>query len=166
MFKINLASFGDFAEFSEELKKGDAVFDGIDYDDNFKIDINATKDGTESVIIEGAINGKVNLTCGRCLENISQPIDTEFTVIFRKKSAITGDDAQTDVRSYVNNEIDLHECLYETIMLEIPLKPLCSQDCRGLCPVCGINKNKEKCSCSLEPGNAETYKPFKGLDLQ
>jgi uncharacterized protein len=166
MFKINLASFGDYQEFSIELKRDDAAFEGIDYDDNLRIDLNVTKDGTDSVIINGTVKGAVNLTCGRCLEKISQAIDAEFAVIFKEKSAIDSDDEASDVHSYSNNEIDLKDYLFETIMLELPLKPLCSEDCKGLCPVCGRNKNKEKCDCSAIIMGAETYKPFKGLDLQ
>jgi uncharacterized protein len=166
MFKINLASFGDFEEFSLELKKGDAVFEGIDYDDNLRIDLSVTKDGVDSIIVSGTVKGTVNMTCGRCLDTIAQAIDAEFTSIFKEKSAINSDDEVTDVHSYSNNELDLQDYFRETIMLELPLKPLCSVDCRGLCPVCGKNKNREKCGCSAVIIDAETYKPFKGLDLQ
>jgi uncharacterized protein len=85
-----------------------------------------------------------------------------FAVIYKDKGSMTDDDRESDVYEYENNELDLYPYLRETMILELPVKPLCNEDCKGLCPICGKNKNENDCGHEIK----ETYKPFEGLDLK
>ena len=165
MFKINLGSFEDTEQFSYELKKSDVTFEGLDFEDGLSIDLTLTKDEADSVVVEGNINGTIFMTCGRCLERFSKTIDAQFVAIFKEKDSITPDDEESDVFAYDRNILDLTQCLQETLLLELPLKPLCREDCSGICPVCGKNQNVEKCGCDKTIKIEETFKPFAGLDL-
>jgi uncharacterized metal-binding protein YceD (DUF177 family) len=165
MFKINLGSFEDTAEFSYELKKSDVTFEGLDFDDGLSINLTLTKDDVDSLVAVGDISGTLNLTCGRCLEPYKQQVESHFVTIFKEKQSITPDDEENDVLSYDRNNLDLYECLRETLFLELPLKPLCRTECLGICPVCGKNQNIEKCNCDKTIKKEETFRPFSGLDL-
>ncbi len=165
MFKIKLSSFGDRQEFTHELKKGEISFENLEFEDGLFIEVALTKDGTNTVIVEGHIKGTLMLTCGRCLEGYKQAVDSDIIGIFKEKNTILQDDIANDVMPFSNNVIDLHDFLREAMLLELPLKPLCRVDCQGLCPVCGKNNNNEKCDCIKKLKEEETFKPFKKLDL-
>jgi uncharacterized protein len=163
MFKINLASFDDRKEFFFEADKSEISFDkGIELVGTMKVELSLTKDGLSSVVVEGRMDGEVEMTCSRCLSVFIAPVTVGFAVIFKEKNSMTDDDRESDVYEYENNEIDLYPYLRETMILELPVKQVCAEDCKGLCPVCGKNRNEEPCKCEIK----ETYKPFEGLDLK
>jgi uncharacterized protein len=165
MFKVNLSSFEDRGEFDFELKNKEISFEGLSFEDGLSISLILTKDGSDTVIAEGRIVGTLLTQCSRCLDDVKLQVDSDFVTIFKDKKAITQDDLDNDVRPYANNSIDLTDYLRETMILEVPLKPLCREDCKGICPICGKNNNKETCSCMANLKQEETYKPFKGLDI-
>lgn len=107
----------------------------------------------------GRITAPLALSCSRCLANYTSFVDTSFTIFFRKENAVTASDedelelGEMDLISsaYSGDEIDLTHEIEEQIAMEIPFKPLCSDDCKGLCHVCGIDLNISSCSCSKEP---------------
>jgi uncharacterized protein len=98
----------------------------------------------------------LELDCSRCLEAFTVPIDAKFDVLFLPAGANTGDGEQEvaeedlGVSFYKDDTIDLGEVLREQFYLALPMKPLCREDCRGLCPVCGRNRNRETCDCQTE----------------
>jgi uncharacterized protein len=81
------------------------------------------------------------------------PVDTTFDLLFLPAVANTGGDDQEvaeddlGVSFYKDDAIDLRQVIREQFYLSLPMKPLCRDDCKGLCPVCGINRNREVCSC-------------------
>lgn len=95
--------------------------------------------------------------CSRCLEPYALPLDRRFDVVYERPGAAAGEPGldhqvpkdELDV-SYLDaaGRLDLRELATEQIYLELPMKPLCSAECRGLCPACGANRNKEACRCS------------------
>jgi uncharacterized protein len=162
MFKINLASFDVRKEFFFEVDKSEISFEkGIELEGVMKLELTLTKDKDTTVIIEGRMDGIIKTTCSRCLEGYTAPVAVGFAVIFKDKKAMTDDDRDSGVYGYANHEIDLYPYLRETMILEFPVKPLCRDDCRGLCPVCGKNLNNETCGHEIK----ETFNPFSGLDI-
>ncbi|MCE5300338.1 MAG: DUF177 domain-containing protein [Spirochaetia bacterium] len=151
MMKINLASFEDFGEFSFVLTNKDTSFEGIKFRDGFRADVSLTRDGESSVIVNGTMSGAIFMTCARCLEEYEHNVDTDFLVIYKKRLELTKEDEDNDVYGYDKNIIDLYEYVKENLILEQPLKPVCRRDCKGLCPVCGKNLNKENCNCEKNP---------------
>jgi len=87
--------------------------------------------------------------CGRCLEPF---VKTETTVLsgqlIRQQDIF--EDESDEAIYYEDDEIDLTEDIINTIVLSLPMKPLCSEECKGMCPRCGANLNKEKCDCVVE----------------
>ena len=107
----------------------------------------------EKVRLVGRVKTTLELNCSRCLEPFQIPVDAPFDVMFLPISANTGEtDGETPaddlgVSYYRDDTIDLTEVVREQFYLALPMKPLCEPDCRGLCPVCGINRNRDTCNC-------------------
>jgi uncharacterized protein len=104
----------------------------------------------------GGVQTALELPCSRCLESFRLPVDAGFDLEYRPQSANTGDgnlEVQTEDLStafYENDQIDLGQLVREQLYLALPMKPLCDNSCRGLCPVCGINLNRGSCACARE----------------
>jgi uncharacterized protein len=118
--------------------------------------------------LEGTVRTELELTCSRCLEPYRMPIDAAFDVRYLPASdaAAEGErevaEEDLDTSIYRNDEIDLNEVLREQFYLALPMKPLCRDDCAGLCPQCGTNRNTGTCSCAAEFEDPRLA-PLKGL---
>lgn len=104
------------------------------------------------IIIRGKIAALLDTCCSRCLENINLPLNSDFSytltpfrVEAEEELELCSDDLE--ISYYSGDIIDLEPLLYEQIILQIPIKALCSEECRGLCPRCGINLNNASCNC-------------------
>jgi uncharacterized protein len=111
----------------------------------------ATKD-KEKVRIAGRATTSLELACGRCLESYRVPVDAGFDLTYLPAAEDPGDEievADEDINTafYRGGMIDLGEMLHEQLYLMLPMKPLCRDDCQGLCPVCGANRNTTTCAC-------------------
>ena len=103
--------------------------------------------------LAGHTRTTLELPCSRCLEPLSIPVDLPFDLRYQPHTANAGegereieeDDLSTAF--YENDEIDLEQLMREQFYLALPMKPLCSDTCRGLCPVCGTNLNRGTCDC-------------------
>jgi uncharacterized protein len=108
----------------------------------------------------GTVRTTLELPCSRCLEPFSWPVDSTFDLRYQPRSENTGRSSETDgieieeddlsTAFYTNDEIDLGQLMREQFLLSLPMKPLCSEDCKGLCPVCGTNLNRGTCSCKRD----------------
>ena len=108
--------------------------------------------------VEGTVSVPVQLDCSRCLCSFDRTVFSRFTIFFREGTAANHEEedevelGEHDLIStcFSGDEIDLMPEIAEQVALEIPLKPLCSENCKGLCPVCGIDRNTGSCSCVIE----------------
>lgn len=113
----------------------------------------------DNIRVTGRVSAPLALSCSRCLADYNSFVDTSFTIFFRKETgaAVSAEDelelGEMDLMSstYSGDEIDLTHEIEEQIVMEIPSKPLCDDDCKGLCHECGIDLNVSGCSCSKEP---------------
>ncbi len=102
----------------------------------------------------GAVRTELELACSRCLEPFRMPIDSSFDVRFLPVSEMSTDeegqlqDEDVETSCYADDQIDLSELLREQFYLVLPMKPLCVEDCRGLCSACGTNLNAGACGCA------------------
>ena len=109
-----------------------------------------------SVLINGQVQTTLQLQCVRCLKEFSYPISSTFELtLLPLKEASSGEESELgeeDMESnfYQGGEIHLSEIACEQIFLEIPFKPLCQEDCKGLCPTCGKDLNLTSCNCAKE----------------
>ncbi len=101
----------------------------------------------------GRVTATLEVTCGRCLEPFTLPVDEPFDLLYLPHTenagegeiAIEEDDLSTAY--YRDEEIDLGHLAGEQFYLVLPMKPLCADECRGLCPQCGTNLNSGSCTC-------------------
>ena len=97
------------------------------------------------LLVQGTVESQLGLECVRCLKPFVLPVTLELQEIFR----LPGAGPRLDVPYAVSDDgwLDLAPLLREQAWVAIPMKPLCSADCRGLCVQCGANLNLESCTC-------------------
>ncbi|MEJ7604691.1 MAG: DUF177 domain-containing protein [Bryobacteraceae bacterium] len=111
-------------------------------------------DTTSEIRVRGHIAAEMNMTCDRCLEPVQYPIDSDFDLVYRPvtKSDTPRDieinDDEADIGFYEGSGIELAEIVREYVLLAMPMHQVCREDCKGICPRCGCNRNTEACSCS------------------
>lgn len=106
--------------------------------------------------LAGHVSSRIELSCSRCLEPFVLPVDADFDLRYvpRRENAGEGetevgeDDLSTAF--YDEDQIDLGQLMMEQFQLALPMKPLCRDDCRGLCPQCGTNLNTSTCTCDTK----------------
>lgn len=128
----------------------------------------------ESIFLEGTISGELELECSRCLACYRHPLHETFRVILEPAGARVPADPEgaaalardglcleeeIEAGWYRGAELDLSAFLHEVLALALPVKPLCRDDCAGLCPRCGADLNHDPCSCAEVPADS----PFAAL---
>ena len=123
-------------------------------DPNWRLDgvrLRADRDG-DDVVIAGEIEATVPVVCGRCLEEfpvrIRASVDVRFIPRPPEGDRVELGSDDLDLDFYRGDEIDLSALVASETALALPMKPLCREDCRGLCPRCGANRNLAPCRCS------------------
>lgn len=121
--------------------------------------VNATVTRSSSrSIVEARVKGSVRAECHRCLASFAMPVDTTFTFILNRGEESTPPDGveEDDIVSIpVTGEstFDIYPRVREALILEIPIKLLCREDCRGVCTKCGANLNEGECGCDRGTGD-------------
>ncbi len=101
----------------------------------------------------GFLRTRLEVSCARCLESVGQPVQREFDLLYRPQGADAGqdelavNDAESEVGYYTGDGLLLEDVLREQLLLAVPMKTVCREDCKGLCPQCGKNLNLGACSC-------------------
>lgn len=88
----------------------------------------------EDILLTGEIKGFFGVQCCRCLNGFRYPVDIKLTQVYPSST----------------EEINLEDEIRESLILNVPIKPLCGQDCKGLCPQCGKNLNAGHCECAVQ----------------
>lgn len=106
---------------------------------------------------------KIKTNCEKCLSRYTVEIKIENAEReFLSNKIDTKDDPNENFQiNFTDMTIDLYEMIRQEIILHFSLTSVCSKSCKGLCPICGKNRNKTVCSCKIE--NTDTQKPFKDL---
>lgn len=135
-----------------------SVFDPQDPDYRVVSPVELTADvqklGGVAFGVSGHVKARLELECGRCLEPFELPVEADFDLRYVPAVANTGEEEQEvgdedlSIAFYREGMLDLVDLLREQFVLALPMKPLCSEDCRGLCPQCGTNLKKTQCACT------------------
>ncbi|MCL2145197.1 MAG: YceD family protein [Endomicrobia bacterium] len=105
----------------------------IGYSSEIAVSFKLIKISDDKVYVSGAVDGHADMECARCLCVYRHPVELFI-------------EAEMD---FLNGEVDIDEEIRQRIILDLPVKPLCNQDCLGICPECGKhNAENDKCSCS------------------
>jgi uncharacterized protein len=119
-------------------------------------EVNLTRSG-RSILVRSTIRTEMELTCSRCLRLFRCPlilnIEDEFfpTIDITTGIPLPPPDESGAFTIDKNNILDLTEAIRQYSLLAIPMKPLCQEDCAGLCPTCGVNLNQTSCNCQPKP---------------
>ena len=103
--------------------------------------------------VQGRATTRLMLECGRCLDEMEVPVDARFELRYVPQQQNRGEDerevAEDDLTTafYREGTLDVVDMLREQFQLALPMKPLCAESCRGLCPECGVNLNRANCGC-------------------
>jgi uncharacterized protein len=100
--------------------------------------------------VKGEISADVNFVCARCLKPFTQHMSVPCAETFAPADAEELADEENDILPLAGDEIELEPLLEEYFLLAVPTFPLCEEDCKGLCPTCGVNRNEQMCSCRNE----------------
>ncbi len=116
------------------------------------------KKSSRAVLLSGRFTGNLNFVCSRCAEPSDIQLQQDFARVFLPAGAhdismdmdIDMDDLDLDGSEYRGHAIDIQPVLVDEFVMMLPTYPLCSPDCKGLCPVCGQNLNLGECGCDRE----------------
>lgn len=118
--------------------------------------------------VVGRVSTRVEVRCARCLEPVESLVESDFDLLYRPLGADAGKDeagiseAETEIGYYQGEGLLLEDVLREQVLLATPVKMLCREDCKGLCPRCGRNRNAEACQCAEQPRDPR-WEALKGL---
>ena len=107
------------------------------------------------VQLRGKISTRIEVACDRCHRDVSVPVETEFDVKYvparedgEEATELEADDLNASI--YEGDAIDVDELVREQVLLSLPMRVLCKDECKGLCAGCGADLNDETCSCQHE----------------
>ena len=111
------------------------------------------------VRVKGRLQVTMGADCDRCLEPATFSVDEPFDLFYQPNSAVTSseeiaiNEGEAEIGFYRGAGIELDDLLQEQVLLLLPMHRFCREDCRGLCPVCGKNRNESSCMCTETPAD-------------
>jgi uncharacterized protein len=146
----------DFDFMSEDLVEEEAVFL-----QPVHARLEVKKVGLD-ILIKGRLTARLSFVCSRCLMPFDYPVDSTFDLIYQPddleeaKEQLGEEDLERGY--FYNRSFDLQEIILEQLNLTFPLKPLCSKDCEGICPVCGKVRRQGGCACTIRESDPQPVK--------
>jgi uncharacterized protein len=107
----------------------------------------------DDIRLVGSFSTEIQTRCARCLDPVGNVLSEQFDLIYRplgvdaKRDEASISEAETEIGYYQGEGLLLEDVLKEQILLALPVKQVCSANCKGLCPQCGKNLNVESCGC-------------------
>jgi len=116
--------------------------------------LSINKVGSE-IIISGRLKAAMDLQCSRCLKDFKRDLDIPVNVVYHPVEDVEAErhalrDDEMDMGFYKGDELDLQELIKEQVLLNGEMKPLCSDQCKGICPKCGTDLNTGQCNCGTK----------------
>jgi uncharacterized protein len=141
----------DFEQDTDPVNQALALSKSVDYrfHDPVKVHVDYYRSGSD-LFFRGHLAGPVAGTCARCLESFPLSLERDFAFVLKPEPTSGADRADRDeaLAFYRGDEIDLSPLLSEEMLLALPTRPLCRDECSGLCPQCGIDRNAGSCDCA------------------
>ena len=108
----------------------------------------------QDIRLKGKLDTTVEIACARCLEPVVHEVKRDFDLLYRPQGSDAGHeelsvtDAEAEISYYQGKGLLLEDTLREQVLLALPLKAVCREECKGFCPQCGKNLNEGPCSCA------------------
>ena len=122
--------------------------------------------------VKGHLSVTLETDCDRCLEPARFPIESDFDLFYRPaETSVPGseeveiDEGEAEIAFYEGNGLELKDILREQILLLMPMQRVCREDCHGICPVCGQNRNVVSCGCQIKTAD-DRWSELKKLSLK
>ncbi len=123
----------------------------------------------QDIRLRGKLATSLEVACARCLEPVVLLVERSFDLLYRPLGTDAGHeelsvtDAEAEIGYYQGEGLLLEDMLREQVLLSVPLKAVCREECKGLCPLCGKNLNEDACSCAdkLEDPRWEALKDIR-----
>ena len=143
----------------EDLKPGEVHLEG---EEGFTLleggtlDCRLDRGDDQSIHVRGRLTARLGLQCGRCLEAFPFAVDQDLDLFYLPHRAEDGEEEEDEVELadrdmvvayYQGERLDLGEMIREQFFLGVPMKRLCREECAGICPTCGANRNARPCQC-------------------
>jgi uncharacterized protein len=110
------------------------------------------------VRIQGQVQTTLETECDRCLGTAVFPIDAKFDLFYKPADTMADvdeevalDEGEAEIGFYELPGLVLEDILREQALLQLPMQRVCGEDCKGICPVCGVNRNEMECRCEANP---------------
>ena len=159
---IAKANQGEFYPFKLTIKANNDILSGLlaKFDSDIEVEGTFVVDN-DNVYIDSNLEYSIIFQCYRCLVDVKK----DFSVRCMASFYMLGEEAIEGYYSYTNNLVDMTLPVQQEIVLNLPTRVLCNQDCKGLCPVCGINLNEGSCDCNKSQNveNNTSNNPFSVL---
>ncbi|MEX1307827.1 MAG: DUF177 domain-containing protein [Eubacteriales bacterium] len=159
--KINLSKTIDFLgeniSFETAEKLPDFEFNGTQYRVLAPITVNGFYRADKNTItVTADIEAVLSVPCDRCLVDTEISVKTAMSDVFSR----TGEDEE--IYHFNGHDLVIDRAVMDNVVLSLPMHVLCKADCKGLCPHCGEDLNKDSCNCEIEMKKANS--PFASLD--
>jgi len=122
------------------------------------------------VRIQGRYTVEMTAECDRCLGFARFPLEAGFDLFYRPMSLIAReeeveiDEGETEIGFYEGGDLELEDLLREQVLLALPMQRVCSEACKGICPVCGKNRNETACDCRVATAD-DRWGALRNLEL-
>lgn len=113
------------------------------------IDLQLTRVLKEISVI-GDVQLSIETPCSRCVEPVKIELNPQIALVLSSGDKIGEEDVNLEHETYQGDEIDLSDYIREQVAISMPVKVVCSEDCKGLCTTCGVNLNKDCCECDKD----------------
>jgi len=120
--------------------------------------------------VEGRYSVEMSAKCDRCLGTARFPLNAGFDLYYRPVAGLTGEDevgideGEAEIGFYEDGGMELEDILREQVLLALPMQRVCSEDCKGICPVCGRNRNEAACDCKVE-NSSDRWDALRNLEI-
>jgi uncharacterized protein len=146
--------------FDETFEPGQIDFTGEELEQGSPLratgEAESLEDSEGEIRIQGTYSVEMTAQCDRCLGRARFPLEAQFDLYYRPASQIAQvdeveiDEGEAEIGFYEGKGLELADVLREQVMLALPMQRVCSEDCKGICPVCGRNRNEAMCDCKVE----------------
>jgi len=138
-------------KFEENLSPLDLGGEVIDFVSPVLVEGTATNVGS-GILVDFTVNAEVVIDCDRCLQPVQIIIETNATEEFveAKSARIPESGEEKEFHTYKGNVLDIGDVVEENILLGVPMKILCCEECKGICSSCGADLNIKECQCSQQ----------------
>ena len=165
MFKIQIGSLSEGVHEYEFSERAGEVGLTESFRGDVRVSVMLEKTGRQ-MVLKAVVKADAEFVCDRCAVPFSLPVNSSYRMCYvTEAEQFKGvDPAEMQVIDSGAGTLDITEDVRQTVMLAVPLKLLCSENCKGLCPYCGTNLNTGTCSCTGDGGDTrwEALRSLKG----